>query len=99
MICGEELEYRQYYKEVECGYCLGKFESNVTCKSGHYVCDACHSMNALDLIEKYCKETDNTNPIDMAIELMKNPVVNMHVPGGICNFQGNCGAAVGTGYS
>lgn len=136
MICGEELAYRQDYKEVECVYCHGKFESNVTCKSGHYVCDACHSMNALDLIEKYCRETADTNPIDMATELMKNPSVNMHgpehhflvpavlitsyynikgdkrsklkklavakarakdVPGGICGFQGNCGAAVGTG--
>ena len=136
MICGEELEYIQGYKEVTCLYCNGKFEANVTCKAGHYVCDACHSMSGLDLIESYCKETNKTNPIDMAIDLMNSPSVNMHgpehhflvpavlitsyynikgddkskvkklavakkrgsaVPGGVCGFHGNCGAAVGTG--
>lgn len=136
MFCGEELEYLQEYKDVECLYCHEKFQSNVTCKSGHYVCDSCHSMSGIDLIEKYCKETTKTNPIEMAIELMKSPSIHMHgpehhylvpavlissyynlkkdyktkikklavakkrakdVPGGICGFNGNCGAAVGTG--
>ena len=136
MFCGEELQYIQEYKEVKCIYCHGKFESNVICKSGHYVCDTCHSANGLDLIEKYCRKTTKTNPMEMAIELMKSPSVHMHgpehhylgpavlitsyynikneektktkklavarkraenLPGGICGFNGNCGAAVGTG--
>ena len=136
MICGEGLEYTQEYKELRCVYCNGKFESNVTCKDGHYVCDSCHSISGLDLIDQYSKETKRTNPIEMAIELMKSSAINMHgpehhylvpavlissyyninddkktklkklavakkrakdLPGGICGFYGNCGAAVGTG--
>ena len=80
MICGEGLEYFKEYKELECIYCNGKFKSNVSCKEGHYVCDSCHSMNGNDLIEKYCKNTDKINPIEMAIEIMKNPQINMHGP-------------------
>lgn len=80
MICGEELEYTQEYKEVTCVYCNGKFESNVTCKDGHYVCDACHSLSGLDLIEQYCREGEKTNPVEMAIDLMNSPSVNMHGP-------------------
>ncbi|NLY77087.1 MAG: SAM-dependent methyltransferase [Tissierellia bacterium] len=80
MICGRELIYFEEYKEVECLYCHNKFKANVTCLDGHYVCDGCHSMDAIGLIEKYCQETDKTNPIKMAIELMKNPSINMHGP-------------------
>lgn len=80
MICGEELEYFEKYRDLECLYCHKRFESNVSCKAGHYVCDSCHSMNGNDLIEKYCKNTDKTNPMEMAIEIMKNPSINMHGP-------------------
>lgn len=80
MICGQELMYFEEYKEVECVYCHKTFSSNVTCLDGHYVCDLCHSMDSIDLIENYCRETHKTNPIEMAIELMKNPSINMHGP-------------------
>lgn len=80
MICGRELVYFEDYKEVECMYCHKKFKSNVHCVDGHYICDSCHAMDALGLIETYCRETDKTNPMDMAIELMKNPAINMHGP-------------------
>lgn len=80
MVCGKELVYFEDYKEAECIYCHKKFKSNVSCIDGHYICDSCHSMDAIGLIESYCRETDKTNPIDMAIELMKNPSINMHGP-------------------
>ena len=80
MLCGEELEYTQDYKEVSCVYCKEKFESNCTCSAGHYVCDTCHSMSGLELIHNYCKNTDKTNPLEMAIELMNSESVNMHGP-------------------
>lgn len=80
MICGQELIYFENYKETECVYCHKTFKSNVTCLDGHYICDLCHSTDSIELIENYCRETDKTNPIEMAIELMKNPSVNMHGP-------------------
>lgn len=80
MICGEELIYFEEYEEVECLYCHKSFKSNVKCKEGHYTCDLCHSMDSIELIENYCIETSKTNPIEMAIELMRNPSINMHGP-------------------
>lgn len=80
MICGKELVYQEEYKEVECAYCHNKFKSNVTCSDGHYICDTCHSMDAVSLIENYCKTTNKTNPMEMAVELMKNPAINIHGP-------------------
>lgn len=80
MICGQELIYFEDYKDLECMYCHNIFKSNVTCLEGHFVCDGCHSMDAIGLIENYCKETDKTNPMEMAIELMKSPSINMHGP-------------------
>lgn len=80
MICGQELMYFESYKEIECLYCHKTFKSNVTCLDGHYVCDSCHSMDSIELIENYCRESNRTNPIEMAIELMKNPSINMHGP-------------------
>ncbi|HEY8362860.1 MAG TPA: DUF5714 domain-containing protein [Tissierellaceae bacterium] len=80
MVCGKELIYYDDYKEVECVYCHNKFKSNVTCLDGHFVCDECHSLDAVSLIENYCRSTDKTNPLEMAIELMKSPSINMHGP-------------------
>ena len=80
MICGNVLEYSEDYSKVECMYCHGEFQSNVRCKEGHYICDACHSLDGYELIDKYCRETDKTNPIEMAIELMKSNKINMHGP-------------------
>lgn len=80
MICGEELVYSSENRELECIYCGGIYESNTSCKSGHYVCDICHSKEGIDIIYDYCLKTDKNNPIEMAIELMKNSNINMHGP-------------------
>lgn len=80
MICGEELIYFEDYKDAKCVYCHKIFKSNVQCMDGHYICDLCHSMDSIELIENYCIETNKINPIEMAIELMKNPSINMHGP-------------------
>lgn len=80
MICGQELVYNQEYKEAKCAYCNETFSTNVTCKDGHYVCDSCHSMSGLELIEHYCKKSEKTNPIEMAVDLMKSSDISMHGP-------------------
>lgn len=80
MICGEELVYGDEDKQVKCIYCNDIYVSNVSCSEGHYVCDTCHSKDSIDLIYSYCLNTDQTNPLKMAIELMKSENINMHGP-------------------
>lgn len=80
MVCAEELVYSTEDKDLKCIYCNETFQSNVTCSSGHYICNTCHSKDSMDLIFSYCLNSDETNPVNMAIELMKSENINMHGP-------------------
>jgi len=79
VVCGEELVYGQNEK-LECFYCHKIFDSNVKCKKGHYVCDNCHSMPGNDLIESFCNTSKITDPLELALILMRNPKIRMHGP-------------------
>jgi hypothetical protein len=80
LICGTDIEYLRYPEPLRCTYCGKVFESLSRCKEGHYVCDACHRLSGEDLIEQFCISTGLTDPLDMAILLMRNPCITMHGP-------------------
>lgn len=80
MVCGEPLIYMSKNTELKCEYCEKTVLGNVSCKNNHYVCDECHSKDSSSVIIDYCLSTAETNPIDMALKLMKNRSVNMHGP-------------------
>lgn len=80
LICGEELFYGKEPAKLECFYCKQACDSNVKCKNGHYVCDRCHSLPAMDLIENYCLSSKSEDPLELALTLMRNPSVKMHGP-------------------
>ena len=80
LICGEELVYRKEPAKLECFYCKQACDSNVKCKNGHYVCDSCHSLPAMDLIENYCLSSKSEDLLELALTLMRNPSVKMHGP-------------------
>lgn len=63
-----------------CELCNGQFESETTCEQGHFVCNACHSVSANELIEKVCINSASTKPVELAMSLMKAPSVSMHGP-------------------
>ena len=80
LICGEELVYERETDQLECFYCKQVYDSNAKCKNGHYVCDRCHSLPAMDLIENYCVSSKSVGPLELALTLMRNPNVKMHGP-------------------
>ena len=80
MVCNKDLEYFQDYQSINCIYCEKEFETNVKCSEGHYVCDKCHSMDLLEIIEDYCLRTRLDDPMEIALEIMKKPNINMHGP-------------------
>jgi hypothetical protein len=80
MLCGKPLVYQQQVFDQTCVYCGGTFESQACCVQGHFVCDACHSADASDLIEKFCLGSKSRNPVEMAVTLMSHPSVAMHGP-------------------
>lgn len=80
LICGSELVYHDTAQPLECSYCRRTLDSNVACADGHYICDECHSLPAIDLIRQYCLSSQSTDPLEMAMSLMKHPAVKMHGP-------------------
>ena len=78
--CGKELQYLDKSEELRCVYCNGVFATQAKCADNHFVCDACHSMSANDLIERFTIASAAVDPLDMAITLMKSPSVKMHGP-------------------
>ena len=80
LICGEELVYSADYHSVECYYCKGTFQSNVTCSKGHYVCDKCHAQTGIEQIETYCLSSNSVNPLEMASAIMQSDKIKMHGP-------------------
>lgn len=80
LICGEPIIYFDEARELECSICHRKFVDNVTCADGHYVCNECHRMDSIDVIEKYCKASDSKNPIEIMEQIMRHPAIHMHGP-------------------
>jgi hypothetical protein len=80
LICGAELKYTSAYRPVTCALCKQKFDTNVQCLQGHYVCDACHSLPASDFIARFCITSELTDPVKQAIMVMRNELIAMHGP-------------------
>jgi len=80
LICGKDLVYLTSTEILNCSYCGESFQADVHCTDSHYVCDKCHSLTALDLIEQFTVNSRGEDPIELAIALMRHPGVRMHGP-------------------
>lgn len=80
LVCGKEIVYLPESENKKCFYCNDEFDANEYCTDGHFVCNSCHSLTAIDLIESFCANTEITDPIDAANTLMSHPSVKMHGP-------------------
>ena len=80
LICGSHLIYSEESKGVDCYYCRGRFSAPIYCSMGHFVCDACHSLGATDIIRTACLMTKSNDPIAIAKDLMYHPAVKLHGP-------------------
>jgi len=80
LICGAKLEYRPESISAKCVYCDKTFMTQVVCQNDHFICDACHSSDANDIIFTTCIESKETNPFKLANQLFLHPSVKMHGP-------------------
>ncbi len=80
LVCGADLRYLEAPLELACAVCGSIHHADASCEAGHYVCDACHTGTADDWIEKRCATTGEADPMQLAIELMRSPLVKMHGP-------------------
>lgn len=80
LVCAAPLEYRQERAPRACALCGKQADSDAACSAGHFVCDQCHRLGALDVIEQVCRASPGTDPVALANQLMKSPTVHMHGP-------------------
>ncbi|MCX7985499.1 MAG: DUF5714 domain-containing protein [Bacteroidales bacterium] len=80
LICGADLVYKSAIEEKNCFICLQPNNSNAECVNGHYVCDTCHSSDAIKVIKSLCLNYSSKDPIQLAMSIMDSPAIKMHGP-------------------
>jgi hypothetical protein len=56
------------------------FSANTTCEKGHYVCDQCHTEDAVAVIRHICLQTDETDVVRLFERIRSHPSIAMHGP-------------------
>jgi len=102
MVCGEPLCYESSETFRTCAYCGGRFVASASCTKGHFVCDACHSRDALAVMEHLCLSSSETDLIALMDKIRRHPAMPVHgpehhalVPAVIVTGYRNAGGAVG----
>ncbi|MCE1227223.1 MAG: DUF5714 domain-containing protein [Geobacteraceae bacterium] len=80
MVCGAELIYRTTEQLASCHYCGKQLASNACCQQGHFVCDSCHTGDALELIEHLCAASSTTDAIQLFSSIRQHPAMPLHGP-------------------
>src|SRR5512136_2417690 len=80
LLCGEELVYLDATEPMPCAGCGAVRPSRTRCPAGHFLCDACHSGDANDAVERVCAAAGEADPVAIALRAMRHPRVRMHGP-------------------
>jgi hypothetical protein len=64
----------------KCDICGKEEKTNIYCPEGHYVCDVCHSKDALAVLKNVLAQSKSTDPIEIIEQVMAHPSVPMHGP-------------------
>jgi hypothetical protein len=86
---------------TRCIYCQKEFSANALCQSGHFICDTCHSRDALTVIEHLLMTTRETDMVALLTAIRRHPALPRHgpehhslVPGIILTAYRNLGGPV-----
>lgn len=80
MVCGAKLVYTQEPKSIGCFYCGTKKTSSVSCSDHHFVCDSCHTKEALEIINDVCLSTSETDMAELLRKIRSHPKFPVHGP-------------------
>jgi hypothetical protein len=79
-VCARSLVYATESVTKTCAVCGKEEKTNIYCPAGHYVCDACHSKAALEVLRQILASTKSTDPAEIIEQVMAHPSVPMHGP-------------------
>ncbi len=77
MVCGSTLEYLSRTEDLVCTYCGKTLQGHIKCPEGHFVCDACHSRDAMKMIEAVSLSSALTDPVRLAELMMGHTALPM----------------------
>jgi len=80
LVCGVPLVYRGEETPEKCYYCQEVLPANAVCERGHFVCNPCHTTDALAVIEHLCQSTRETDLIALLAEIRRHPAIPRHGP-------------------
>ncbi len=103
-VCGEALVYATEPARIRCSYCGQTSDARIYCPHGHFVCDACHQVGAIEVLLEVLHTTTSTCPVEILEQVMAHPSIPMHgpehhaiVPGAIVTAARNAGYSVPEG--
>jgi len=79
-VCGQPLVYETAEVARKCSLCGKEHPSLVACAEGHYICDACHLRQTLDILRNVLSSTASADPIEILDTAISYPSVPMHGP-------------------
>ncbi len=80
MVCGADLIYFETDQDNSCHYCGQVVPANARCANGHFVCDACHRANAVEIIKKVCLHSREADPVALMQTIRSHPHFGIHGP-------------------
>lgn len=80
LVCGNNLQYFDRPKTLQCEICGKEFQSDVSCDDNHFICDQCHAQPGFESITSNALRAKSNDPAAIAREMMENEFINMHGP-------------------
>lgn len=79
-ICGSVLIYQTDAVPMECSFCHSQGNTNIFCPEGHYICDACHEQETLEMLKEAVLNSTSASPDEILETVMSHSSVPMHGP-------------------
>ncbi|OPY06694.1 MAG: Ubiquinone/menaquinone biosynthesis C-methyltransferase UbiE [Syntrophus sp. PtaB.Bin001] len=80
MVCGAELIYSGTNRDSLCHYCGLTLPANVSCANGHFVCDSCHSADAVEIIKLVCLNSREADAVALMQTIRSHPRFRINGP-------------------
>jgi predicted RNA-binding Zn-ribbon protein involved in translation (DUF1610 family) len=80
LVCGDDLITFSKPRKMQCAFCGTIAEATSHCNQMHYVCDKCQHLSATEIVKSICMQSHKTDPVSLAVEIMRSPAIKMHGP-------------------
>ena len=80
LVCGAPVQYLTAAVPQTCAFCGTRQATQALCEQGHFVCDACHTRDAVGFLEHICAATGQTDMIRLFQEIRQHPSIPIHGP-------------------